>query len=549
MTQPLRLLPGGVPLEVVRGEPFAVVASFVDAAGDPLPLTGTFAAELLDRDAVPLAGGAMAVDATGAATGVLRVEASAAASALLVDSLHRWRLVDVSSGHTVLDGPVRPRPSGAAGVAAASFEVTAQVAMAEAAVMVSAMTTGSGGGGGADLSDAVPAGLGVAAAGVDGEASRADHVHAMPTAGDVGALSASSGYNTAGGWLRLDGSGTAPDSTLPASIARDTEVTAAVAAHAGAADPHGDRAYADGLAANYATAAQGATADTAVQPGDLATVATTGAYGDLSGRPTLGTAAAAATGDFDAAGAATAAVAAIPSDGAAATPSLRTLGTGALQAAAGNDARLSDARTPSAHAASHGDGGSDEVTVAESQVTGLTAALSGKVPTTRTVAGLDLTADRSAADVRGALGSGTPDSTTYLRGDGQWMPPQPITAQMLVTDPNGSAITTGDGQAFLTVPAAWNGKTVASVDASVTTVSSSGAVTVQLARVRAGTPADVLSTAVTIDATESASYTAAVPSVVDTANDDLATGDFLRVDVDGAGTGAKGLIVTLTLAG
>lgn len=37
-----------------------------------------------------------------------------------------------------------------------------------------------------------------------------------------------------------------------------------------------------------ATAAQGALADTAVQPGDLATVATTGAYNDLSGKPTLG---------------------------------------------------------------------------------------------------------------------------------------------------------------------------------------------------------------------------------------------------------------------
>lgn len=36
----------------------------------------------------------------------------------------------------------------------------------------------------------------------------------------------------------------------------------------------------------------------AVQPGDLATVATTGAYSDLSGTPTLGTAAAAATTDF-----------------------------------------------------------------------------------------------------------------------------------------------------------------------------------------------------------------------------------------------------------
>jgi len=40
-----------------------------------------------------------------------------------------------------------------------------------------------------------------------------------------------------------------------------------------------------------ATAAQGAKADTAVQPDDLATVATTGAYGDLSGLPTLGSAA------------------------------------------------------------------------------------------------------------------------------------------------------------------------------------------------------------------------------------------------------------------
>jgi hypothetical protein len=41
-----------------------------------------------------------------------------------------------------------------------------------------------------------------------------------------------------------------------------------------------------------ATAAQGAKADTAVQPGSLATVATSGAYNDLTGRPTLGTAAA-----------------------------------------------------------------------------------------------------------------------------------------------------------------------------------------------------------------------------------------------------------------
>jgi hypothetical protein len=53
---------------------------------------------------------------------------------------------------------------------------------------------------------------------------------------------------------------------------------------------------------DYATAAQGTLADSAVQPGDLATVATTGAYSDLSGTPTLGTAASANTTDFDPAG-------------------------------------------------------------------------------------------------------------------------------------------------------------------------------------------------------------------------------------------------------
>lgn len=64
-----------------------------------------------------------------------------------------------------------------------------------------------------------------------------------------------------------------------------------------------------------ATTAQGALADSAVQPGDLAAVATSGAYADLSGTPTLGTAASANTGDFDPAGAAAGAVAAHVGEG------------------------------------------------------------------------------------------------------------------------------------------------------------------------------------------------------------------------------------------
>lgn len=49
-------------------------------------------------------------------------------------------------------------------------------------------------------------------------------------------------------------------------------------------------------------------------------------------------------------------------DGAAGTPSMRTLGAGALQACSGNDIRLSDARIPTAHAASHNLGGADIIT-------------------------------------------------------------------------------------------------------------------------------------------------------------------------------------------
>ena len=51
-------------------------------------------------------------------------------------------------------------------------------------------------------------------------------------------------------------------------------------------------------------------------------------------------------------------------DAAAAIGSLRTVGTGALQACAGNDSRLSDSRTPTGHASSHQNGGADEIATA-----------------------------------------------------------------------------------------------------------------------------------------------------------------------------------------
>ena len=55
-------------------------------------------------------------------------------------------------------------------------------------------------------------------------------------------------------------------------------------------------------------------------------------------------------------------------------------GTSAGTSAQGNDSRLSDARTPTSHASSHASDGSDPLTLAQSQITGLTSDLALKAP-------------------------------------------------------------------------------------------------------------------------------------------------------------------------
>lgn len=115
-----------------------------------------------------------------------------------------------------------------------------------------------------------------------------------------------------------------------------------------------------------------------------------------------------------------------------------------------------------------------------------------------------------------------------------------------VSDPGGSAITTGDGKAYFRVPATLNGMNLIGVTASLSTVSSSGIPTVQLRRKRSGSDVDMLSTKLTIDASEVDSSTAAAAAVINSSNDDVATGDQIYFDIDVAGTGAKGLNVEMT---
>ena len=59
-----------------------------------------------------------------------------------------------------------------------------------------------------------------------------------------------------------------------------------------------------------------------------------------------------------------------------------SFGTTGTTVCVGNDARLSDARTPTVHAASHAAAGGDPVTLTQAQITGLTAALAALAPLT-----------------------------------------------------------------------------------------------------------------------------------------------------------------------
>ncbi len=119
------------------------------------------------------------------------------------------------------------------------------------------------------------------------------------------------------------------------------------------------------------------------------------------------------------------------------------------------------------------------------------------------------------------------------------------TVSILVSDPGGSAITTGEGKAYFRVPVTLNGYNLTSVAASVDTVSSSGIPTIGIRRKRAGSDVEMLSTLLTIDASETDSSTAAAAAVIDTSNDDVATADRIYIDIDVAGTGAKGLLVEM----
>lgn len=119
----------------------------------------------------------------------------------------------------------------------------------------------------------------------------------------------------------------------------------------------------------------------------------------------------------------------------------------------------------------------------------------------------------------------------------------------------GTAASTGDGKAYFYIPASLNGMNLISITGQVYTVGTTNLLNVDIARcatvatgnVCSGTVSDVLSTNLTIDSNEDDSGTAAAAAVIDAANDDVATGQVYRIDVDAVhDTPSQGLLVILT---
>ena len=104
-------------------------------------------------------------------------------------------------------------------------------------------------------------------------------------------------------------------------------------------------------------------------------------------------------------------------------------------------------------------------------------------------------------------------------------------------------VVAGDGAFYFAIPEDLDGSVLSKVEAFVSTASSSGTVQVQLHKL--ATAVDMLTTKLSIDVGELHSKDAATQPVVDTANDDVLWGNYIRIDVDSAGTGAKGLEVKL----
>ena len=118
----------------------------------------------------------------------------------------------------------------------------------------------------------------------------------------------------------------------------------------------------------------------------------------------------------------------------------------------------------------------------------------------------------------------------------------------LILIDSATALTTGDGFSGVNffIGEHLDGFNLIDAQACVNTASTSGTPTFQIHNVTDS--ADMLSTAITIDASDKTSYTASAASAVDDTKDDVAKGDELRFDCDVKGSSTAGAVIIMRFA-
>ena len=106
---------------------------------------------------------------------------------------------------------------------------------------------------------------------------------------------------------------------------------------------------------------------------------------------------------------------------------------------------------------------------------------------------------------------------------------------------------TGDGKAYFHIPAGLNGMNLVYAHGMVVTAGTTNSTTVQIHNLTQ--TADMLTALIEIETGETGSDTSDPGVTIDTSNDDVATNDRIRIDVDTVSTtAAKGLVITLGFA-
>lgn len=163
-----------------------------------------------------------------------------------------------------------------------------------------------------------------------------------------------------------------------------------------------------------------------------------------------------------------------------------------------------------------------------------------QLTTTQTLTNKTLTSPTMTAPVLGTPASGNLANCTF---------PTAVTTKEVGLEVFAPTVATevGDGAVYFQIPASFNGKNLTAVRAFVVSAGTTGTLNVQVHNVTSGQ--NMLSTAMTIDSGELTTATAAAAAVIDGAEDDVATNDVIRIDVDAVhSTPAEGLVVTLEFA-